>query len=87
MQKRSAAKPRSDAPTPPGGAPEMSFEDALANLERIIDRIESGKVGLEDSIAEYERGVDLLKRCRAILDRAEQRVAELTAPPSDERGR
>lgn len=85
MQKRSAAKPKSDAP--PGGAPEMSFEDALANLERIIDRIESGKVGLEDSITEYERGVDLLKRCRAILDRAEQRVAELTAPPSDERGR
>lgn len=87
MQKRGAAKPKSDDPAPAALAPEMSFEDALSNLERIIDRIESGKVGLEDSIAEYERGVDLLKRCRAILDRAEQRVAELTAPPSDERGR
>lgn len=88
MQKRAPSKakpPGSSADA--GGAPDVSFEEALASLERIIDRIESGKVGLEDSIAEYERGVDLLRRCRAILDRAEQRVAELSAPPADERAR
>lgn len=85
MQKRSAGKPKSAADS--GTGPEMSFEEALAQLEKIIDRIESGKVGLEESIGEYERGAALLKRCRAILDRAEQRVTELTGAPGDERGR
>ena len=85
VQKRGAAKPKS---APESDAePAISFEEALANLEKIIDRIESGKVGLEESIGEYERGVAMLKRCRAILDRAEQRVAELTSAPGDERGR
>lgn len=65
---------------PPGGSaagPE-SFEQSLAQLEAIIARIESGEVGLERSITEYERGVALIKRCREILGRAEQRVEELT---------
>ncbi|MEM7680547.1 MAG: exodeoxyribonuclease VII small subunit [Planctomycetota bacterium] len=54
-----------------------SFEQALERLETIIDRIESGEVGLEDAIAEYEAGVALVQRCRSILDRAEQRISEL----------
>lgn len=66
-------------PTPTGSAPgPESFEQSLAQLEAIIARIESGEVGLERSIAEYERGVALIKRCREILGRAEQRVEELT---------
>lgn len=56
-----------------------SFEQAVQQLEQIIERIESGQVGLEQSISEYERGVALIKRCRQVLDRAEQRVEELTA--------
>jgi len=48
-------------------------------VEGIIERIESGQIGLERSLAEYERGVALIKRCRQVLDRAEQRVEELTA--------
>ena len=55
----------------------MSFEQALEGLESIVERIERGEVGLEESIAEYERGVALIKRCREILGRAEQRVEEL----------
>lgn len=55
------------------------FEAALEQVESIIDRIESGEAGLEDSIEAYERGMTLLRRCRAILDRAEQRVRELSA--------
>jgi exodeoxyribonuclease VII small subunit len=58
---------------------ELSFEAALEQVEGIIDRIERGEVGLEESLSEYERGVELIKRCRAILRRAEQRVEELTA--------
>ena len=54
-----------------------SFEAALAELESIIDRIESGEIGLEASLEEYQKGVGLIKRCRAVLDAAEQRVEQL----------
>jgi len=57
---------------------EMSFEQALERVEAIIARIESGEIGLEASIDEYERGVALIARCREILGRAEQRVEDLT---------
>lgn len=51
----------------------------MAQLEQIIERIESGEIGLEKSISEYERGVGLIRRCREVLERAEQRVEELTS--------
>jgi exodeoxyribonuclease VII small subunit len=61
------------------------FEQALAELESIIQRIESGQIGLEKSITEYERGVGLIRRCRQVLERAEQRVEELTSQMQSER--
>lgn len=62
---------------PRGAAGEPSFEDALQQLEDLIEQIEGGEIGLEKSIAEYERGIGLIKRCREILERAELRVEEL----------
>lgn len=62
-----------------GTPQEPSFEQALEQLEAIIERIERGEVGLERSLAEYERGVELIKRCRGILKHAEQRVEDLTS--------
>lgn len=59
--------------------PPANFESALEQVERIIERIEKGEIGLEESLVEYERGVDLIKHCRALLKRAEQKVEELTA--------
>ena len=56
-----------------------SFEQAITEVEKIIDRIESGEMGLEDQIEQYARGAEMLKRCRAVLDRCEQRVEEITA--------
>ncbi len=56
----------------------MTFEEAVELLESINDRIESGEIGLEQSLAEYERGMRLIRHCRSILDRAEARIAELT---------
>jgi exodeoxyribonuclease VII small subunit len=50
----------------------------MLRVEEIIARIESGEVGLEGSIDEYERGVALVARCREILAKAEQRVEDLT---------
>lgn len=66
------------APRKPAGDPEkLTFEQALAELETIIDRIQSGAVGLEESLQEYERAAALLKRCRGILDVTEQKVEQL----------
>ena len=64
--------PSSPTPKPP------SFEDSVAQLEQIVAAIESGQIGLEDSLAKYEQGMELVKRCRAILDRAEKRIEVLT---------
>lgn len=60
------------------GGERFSFEAALDEVERIVRRMESGEVGLEESLAEYERGVQLTARCRAVLERVEQRVVDLT---------
>ena len=67
------------AKTPTDSDKPLPFETALEEVEAIIRRIESGEVGLEDSIAQYERGVLLVKQCREVLDRVEQRVTDLTA--------
>lgn len=56
----------------------LTYEQAITELEGIIDRIESGEIGLEESVKAYERGVALQNHCKAILARAEQRVSELT---------
>lgn len=56
----------------------LSFEQAVERLEEIIDRIESGEAGLERSLVEFEEGTRLLRHCREILAKAEQKVAELT---------
>ncbi|GAB4550977.1 MAG: hypothetical protein Tsb0013_12900 [Phycisphaerales bacterium] len=57
---------------------ELSYEEAIAELETITDAIESGEIGLERSVLEYERGVALIKRCRELLEHAEQRIDELS---------
>ena len=56
-----------------------SFEEAVDQLEQIIEGIESGDVGLEESVAHYEKGIKLINHCRTILDTAEKKIAELTA--------
>jgi len=60
----------------------VKFEAAVEQLEAIIDRIESGEVGLEDCLAQYERGMALIKQCRSILSKAEQKITELS-PAAD----
>ena len=56
----------------------MPFEKALAELESIVQKLEGGNVPLEDSIAIYERGEALKKRCEALLRDAEARVQKIT---------
>lgn len=65
--------------TPPSTPVEkMSFEQAMKELESVVDRLERGEVALEESIALYERGAKLKKRCEDELKRAEEKVAAIT---------
>ncbi|MEM7598115.1 MAG: exodeoxyribonuclease VII small subunit [Pseudomonadota bacterium] len=57
---------------------EMSFEDAMKELEQVVGQLERGDVALEASIALYERGAELKKRCETKLKEAEEKVAALT---------
>lgn len=57
---------------------EMSFEEAMKELEGVVDALERGDVALDQSISLYERGAALKKRCEAELKRAEEKVAAIT---------
>jgi exodeoxyribonuclease VII small subunit len=56
----------------------LSFENALAELESIVQRLERGDVPLEESVAIYERGEMLKRRCEELLRHAEARVEKIT---------
>ncbi|KAB2861848.1 MAG: exodeoxyribonuclease VII small subunit [Bauldia sp.] len=56
---------------------QLSFEKALEELESIVQRLEQGKVELEESIAIYERGEALKKHCERLLKEAEGRVEKI----------
>ncbi len=57
---------------------EMSFEDAIKELEAVVGQLERGDVALDESIALYERGAALKARCEAKLKEAEEKVAKIT---------
>lgn len=57
---------------------EMSFEEAMAELERVVRELEGGDAALDRSITLYERGDALKKRCDAQLRAAEEKVAAIT---------
>lgn len=60
-----------------------SFEQSLTELDRIVKELEEGRIGLEDSLACYEKGVGLIKQCYAQLREAEQRILLLTGTEGD----
>jgi len=88
MKRKAAASPPNPAPddgpfaaTPPPEpeprpehGPAAGFEEQLAELEALVDRLESGDLTLEQSLAAFERGVRLTRACQKALDAAEQRV-------------
>jgi exodeoxyribonuclease VII small subunit len=55
----------------------LSFETALTELEQVVADMEAGKLTLEESLAAYQRGAELLKQCRTRLDDAQQQVRVL----------
>lgn len=61
-------------------SPVADFERSLDSLEQLVERMEHGEMSLEDSLAAYERGVGLYRRCQTALEQAELRVRLLTDP-------
>jgi exodeoxyribonuclease VII small subunit len=57
---------------------EMSFEEAMKELEDLVNKLESSQVALDDSIKLYDRGAELKKHCEAKLKAAEEKVAQIT---------
>ena len=64
----------------PDASPVARFEHSLDELEQLVEKMEQGEMSLEDSLAAYERGVGLYRRCQAALEQAELRVRLLTDP-------
>ena len=58
--------------------PPKTFEEGLQELEQILSDIESGALGLEDSLGKYERGTFLIEHCRGVLATAEKQIELLT---------
>lgn len=56
----------------------LHYESAIAELESIVTQLESGQLQLEQSLAAYQRGAELLKLCQQSLADAEQKVSILT---------
>ena len=68
-------------PVPAPADPKLAalpFEQAMRELEQIVDKLEKGAVPLEESIAIYERGEQLKAHCEALLKNAEMRIQKIT---------
>ncbi len=60
------------------------FEAALAELEQIVERLEQGELSLEESLRQFERGVELTRSCQKALRQAEQKISILSRGPDGE---
>ena len=73
----SPAKPKAKPDQPK--VDELSYEQALTELEMIVSSLEVNKLSLEDSLTLFERGQVLTKHCIELLDKAELRIKKLSA--------
>jgi exodeoxyribonuclease VII small subunit len=56
---------------------EPSFEEALGRIEEIVERLEQGDLALDESLRLFQEGVDLSRRCQAVLDDAQRKIEQL----------
>ncbi len=61
--------------------PPKDFAEALKELEEIVGQIERGEVGLEESLAKYERGSFLIQHCTGVLNEAEKKIELIAKGP------
>jgi exodeoxyribonuclease VII small subunit len=67
-------------PESPSPSPVADFEASLDELEQLVEKMEHGDMSLEESLAAYERGVGLYRKCQGALEQAELRVRLLSDP-------
>jgi len=67
----------------PADPASLSFEQALGELESLVERLEQGELTLEAALADFERGIGLSRACEQALESAEQRVRILTEARPD----
>ena len=60
-------------------AKKLNFEEAIARLSQIVEKLETGEESLENSMKLFEEGAKLSAQCYQILEKAQQKVTELTA--------
>ena len=79
---RTPSSPDAPAPgsSPVDASPVADFEQSLDALELLVEQMERGEMSLEESLAAYERGVGLYRRCQTALEQAELRVRLLSDP-------
>lgn len=63
----------------PRKSEKFNFEDALENLEELVEAMEEGELSLEESLKAFEQGIKLTRECQAALDKAEQKVQLLVS--------
>ncbi len=61
-----------------------TFEEAMTRLDEIVAAMESGEIGIEDSVARYEEAMKLASHCRRILENVEQRIEKVQLSDSGE---
>ena len=64
--------------TDPTSDDKLTFEEAMAELDELVSRMEDGELSLDDSLKAFERGVMLTRKCQEALSQAELRVKTLT---------
>ena len=72
------AEDESQQSAPPKDIQKMSFEEALAELRQIVERLEQGEGKLDDAIRAYERGAQLKQHCEACLRDAQAKIEKIT---------
>lgn len=63
----------------------MGFEESMKELEKIVQKLETGELPIEESIKEFEKGIHLLGDCRKLLDKAQKQVESLMGEMTDEK--
>ena len=59
------------------------FEKSLAELEALVEKLESGELALDESLEKFKRGVELTRQCQAVLSKAQQSVEKLLDPENE----
>ena len=63
---------------------ELSFEEAMNNLEEIVANLEKGELSLDESVENFKKGMELSNYCNELLDKAEKSITVLTKDKSGE---